>query len=110
MNSPDPELLERYLDQNSDAAFAELVRRHFDLVYAAATRQLAGDAELARDVAQTVFADLAKKARSLTNRASLAGWLYTSTHFAAAKVVRGERRRRDREQTALAIQETSSDA
>jgi RNA polymerase sigma factor (sigma-70 family) len=49
-------------------------------------------------VAQTVFTDLARKANSLSRRETLTGWLYTSVHFAAAKIVRGENRRRDREE------------
>src|SRR6185436_12625624 len=109
MNSPDAQLLRRYVEEKSEAAFTELLNRHFDMVYSAAARQVAGDAELARDITQTVFADLAAKAKSLTNRTSLAGWLYTSTHFAAAKVVRGEQRRRAREQEALSMQEPTSD-
>jgi len=109
MNSPDTQLLRRYVEEKSEAAFTELLNRHFDMVYSAAARQVAGDAELARDITQTVFADLAAKAKSLTNRTSLAGWLYTSTHFAAAKVVRGEQRRRAREQEALSMQEPTSD-
>ncbi|HTA95223.1 MAG TPA: sigma-70 family RNA polymerase sigma factor, partial [Verrucomicrobiae bacterium] len=67
-------------------------------VYSAALRQVNGDAHLAQDVAQTVFADLAQKAASLSRCQSLTGWLYTSAHFAAAKIVRGENRRRDREE------------
>jgi RNA polymerase sigma factor (sigma-70 family) len=49
-------------------------------------------------VAQTVFTDLARKAASLSHRGSLTGWLYTSAHFAAAKIVRTENRRRNREE------------
>src|SRR6185503_15576406 len=72
-----------------------------------ATRQVR-DSELARDVAQTVFADLARKARSLADRSSLSGWLYTSTHFAAAKMIRTEQRRRAREQEAVAMEQVAS--
>ncbi|HEY1489563.1 MAG TPA: sigma-70 family RNA polymerase sigma factor, partial [Verrucomicrobiae bacterium] len=96
--TPDPELLRQFDLTHSEAAFAELVRRHVNLVYSAALRQVNGDAHLAQDVAQTVFADLARKAGSLARRESLTGWLYTSTHFAAAKMVRSENRRRDREE------------
>src|ERR1700748_961597 len=95
---PDNELLQQYARSHSEDAFAELVRRHVNLVYSAALRQVAGDAHLAQDVAQTVFTDLARKAASLSKRETLTGWLYTSTHFAAAKIVRGESRRRDREE------------
>ena len=96
--TPDADLLSRFAATNSEAAFAELVQRHVNLVYSAALRQVNGDAHLAQDVAQTVFTDLARKAGSLANRDSLTGWLYTSAHFAAAKIIRGEHRRRDREE------------
>ncbi len=98
----DAELLQRYTATRSEAAFAELVQRHVNLVYSAALRQVNGDAHLAQDVAQTVFTDLARKADSLMRgrdaSSPLTGWLYTSAHFAAAKIVRGENRRRDREE------------
>jgi RNA polymerase sigma factor (sigma-70 family) len=96
--TPDSELLQRFARTNSEDAFAELVKRHVNLVYSAALRQVNGDAHLAQDVAQTVFADLARKAGSLSRRESLTGWLYTSAHFAAAKIARTENRRHDREE------------
>src|ERR1035441_7415348 len=96
--TPDPELLRRFAKTNSEDAFAELVKRHVNLVYSAALRQVNGDAHLAQDVAQPVFADLARKATALSRRESLTGWLYTSAHFAAAKIARTENRRRDREE------------
>ena len=39
--SEDAELLRRYADEKSEAAFAELVRRHLPLVYSVAFRQVA---------------------------------------------------------------------
>ena len=95
--TPDHELLRRYTRTRSEDAFAELVRRHVNLVYSAALRRVNGDMHLAQDVAQTVFTDLARKDGSLAHRESLTGWLYTSAYFAAAKMVRTENRRRDRE-------------
>ena len=86
--TPDSELLGRYARTRSEDAFAELVQRHVNLVYSAALRQVNGDAHLAQDVAQTVFTDLARKATSLMGRHTLTGWLYTSAHFAAAKIAR----------------------
>ena len=82
---PDNELLRRYASDKSEEAFAELVKRHVNLVYSAALRQARGDTHLAHDVAQSVFADLARKAASLLDRESLSGWLYTSAYFAANK-------------------------
>jgi RNA polymerase sigma factor (sigma-70 family) len=92
----------------SEAAFAELVERHLPLVYSTALRQVGGDAHLAQDIAQTVFAALARKGHTLSDRASLAGWLYLGAHHAAAHVVRGEQRRRVREQEAQTMEEIFS--
>lgn len=93
----DAELLRRYAVDRSDPAFTALVQRHIGLVYATALRRLAGDRHLAEDVAQVVFSDLARKARTLQGRATIAGWLYVSTQHAAAAVVRKEQRRKARE-------------
>lgn len=101
----DAELLQRYVRDRSETAFAELVQRHVTLVYSAALRQLGGDAHLAQDVAQDVFTALARKARQLSGRASIAGWLYLGTHHAAAQTVRALQRRRVREQEAHVMHE-----
>lgn len=103
----DAELLRRYADQGADEAFAELVRRHVNLVYSAACRQLNGDAHLAADATQLVFTDLARKAASLARHRVLAGWLFTSTRYVTAKLIRGERRRLAREQEAHLMQTIS---
>lgn len=106
--SSDAELLHRYAEGKSEAAFAELVGRHLDLVYSAALRQVGGDAHRAQDVAQVVFTTLARKAGSLTRHPVLAGWLYTATRHAAGKALRTEVRRKAREQEALIMEEISS--
>jgi RNA polymerase sigma factor (sigma-70 family) len=96
----DAQLLRDYAERGTEAAFREIVLRHADLVYASALRQVICP-DLARDVAQTVFMDLARKAQPLTatleENASLLGWLYRSTHFAALTLLRDERRRQARE-------------
>ena len=96
--TPDRELLRLYAQTHSEEAFAELVRRHVNLVYSAVLRRLNGDAHLAQDAAQAVFTDLARKASSLSRRATLTGWLYTSAHFASSEIARKESRRRGREE------------
>jgi RNA polymerase sigma factor (sigma-70 family) len=106
----DAELLRRYLDENSSAAFAELVQRHLPLVYATALRGVARDAHLAEDAAQIVFSALARKAPRLRDRESLAGWLYVSAHRAAAMLVRTECRRKTREQDAHLMQTLLEDS
>jgi RNA polymerase sigma factor (sigma-70 family) len=105
--TPDAELLATFARTNSEDAFAEMVKRHVNLVYSAALRQVNGDEHLAKDVSQTVFTDLARKSGSLARRESLSGWLYTSAHFAAAKIVRTETRRRDREENFMREAESS---
>ncbi len=104
----DSTLLRRYAQDRSESDFAELVNRHLNLVYSAAIRQVNGDTHLAQDVTQLVFTDLARKAARLADHRVLAGWLFTSTRFAAAKLVRGERRRQVREQEAQLMQENSA--
>jgi RNA polymerase sigma factor (sigma-70 family) len=99
----DTELLRGYLNDHSEPAFAELVRRHFDLVYSAASRQVGGDPQTAEDIAQAVFTDLARNARRLAGHTSLTGWLYTATRYAAANWRRHELRRRTREQHAYSM-------
>jgi RNA polymerase sigma factor (sigma-70 family) len=96
--SPDNELLGRYCKTRSDEAFSGLVACHINLVHSTALRQVGGDVDLAKDVAQIVFTDLARKANTLSKRSSLTGWLYTSTLFTASTIVRRERRRREREE------------
>jgi len=99
----DLQLLRRYAEDDSEAAFGELVARYVNLVYSAALRRTGGDAQLAQDVAQLVFTDLARKARSLPPGVVLAGWLHRASRFAAAQLLRTERRRQLREQEAVTM-------
>ena len=105
----DTELLRRYAEDHSEAAFAELVSRHVGLVYAAALRQVGGATHRAQDVAQTVFVVLARQAGPLSRRTEIVGWLYTSTHHMAAKLKRTEQRRALRELEAHAMNEINAD-
>jgi RNA polymerase sigma factor (sigma-70 family) len=102
----DAELLRRYVEEGANDAFSELVQRHVNFVYSAALRQLNGDAHLAADATQIVFTDLARKARALIAHRVLAGWLFTSTRYVTAKLIRGERRRHTREVEAQLMHET----
>lgn len=104
----DVELLRRYAEEKSEAAFAELVHRHLDLVYSAAWRRLGGDAHGAVDVAQRVFTALARQAATLARHTQLPGWLYTTTRNVAVAHLRGEARRQRHEQEAHAMQELNS--
>src|SRR6266850_4079047 len=105
----DSQLLQEYAGTGAETAFGELVSRHADLVYSAALRQVI-EPDLARDVAQSVFTDLARKARSLSGDVLLAGWLYRSTRFAALTLLRNERRRQNRERQAMQLLDASRES
>lgn len=94
-------LLADYIHSGSDAAFRELVTQYVDQVYSTALRLVDGDRHRAEDVAQTVFVDLARTARTLAGEVKLGGWLHRHTCFVAAKTMRGERRRQVRERQAV---------
>jgi RNA polymerase sigma factor (sigma-70 family) len=100
----DTQLLHRYVQDRDENAFTELVRLRLGLVYSIALRRVGGDTQLAEDVAQKVFTDLARKAAALSGRATLTGWLYVSTHHTSAEVVRSERRRKTREMESQTMQ------
>ena len=100
----DAQLLREYARQGNEAAFGELVARYTDLVYSTVLRH-AGSADLAEDVAQSVFMDLARKAASLAGKfhenETIVGWIYRSSRFALSKRLRAEHRRHNRESQAM---------
>ena len=103
-DKPDAQLLREYAESGNEAAFREIVARHTDLVYSAALRQVTL-ADLAQDISQSVFVDLARKAKEVGDRlpanASLVGWLYRSTRFAVLNHLRDNRRRVMHERQAM---------
>lgn len=106
----DATLLRRYVDQRDESAFAELVGRHVDLVYAAAVRRTRGDHHLAGEVAQEVFTALARHARTLATHPALAAWLHTATRNAAFNRMTAHRRRLERETAAHALAANAVDS
>jgi RNA polymerase sigma factor (sigma-70 family) len=104
------ELLVEYTRTGSDTAFRELVIRYVDLVYSTALRVVNRDVHRAEDVAQTVFIDLARKARTLSPEVMLGGWLHCHTCFVAAKAMRAERRRLFREREAVQMNTLQDDS
>src|ERR1700723_588890 len=99
MRDTDLQLLRRYTRQKAEEAFTEIVRRHLDLVFAAALRQVRSP-QLAEEVAQSAFTDLAGQAHRLAPDPILPGWLYQVPRRTAIDVVRRESRRQLREQIA----------
>jgi uncharacterized protein (TIGR03435 family) len=94
------DLLREFAGQNSEPAFAELVRRHINLVYSVALR-FTGNSGDAQDVTQAVFIILARKAAGLSARTVLTGWLYETTRFTAIRLLRTRARRQAHEQEAF---------
>lgn len=103
-------MLDDYVRTESDSAFRELVSRYVDLVYSTALRLVESDTHRAEDVAQTVFVDLARSARTLSNDVMLGGWLHRHTCFVAMKTMRGERRRQSRERQAVEMNALQSES
>ena len=95
----DLELLGQYARNRAQDAFTEIVRRHVNLVYSAALRQVRSP-QLAEEVAQSVFTDLARNAGKLKAGTIMTAWLYQVTRRTAVDVVRKESRRQLREQIA----------
>lgn len=104
----DNELLRDYAQSGSEPAFKELVQRHVDMVYATALRERDGKADLAEDLAQSVFVELARKAKTLQEHPALAGWLYTCVRLTAANSRRAEDRRQRRQHEYQAMAELHS--
>ncbi|MDB6125493.1 MAG: hypothetical protein JWQ71_4486 [Pedosphaera sp.] len=99
----DMELLREYALHDSETAFETILNRHVNLVYSAALRQVR-DPVLAKEVTQSVFIILARKARSLRSGTVLSGWLYRTARFAANRALRTESRRREHEREAAQMQ------
>jgi RNA polymerase sigma factor (sigma-70 family) len=99
MTETDRQLLERYARDRSEEAFAEIVRRHLNLVYSAALRQVR-QPQLAEEISQSVFLDLARQAAKLQPDTILSAWLYQVTRRTSVDLIRRESRRQAREQVA----------
>jgi RNA polymerase sigma factor (sigma-70 family) len=99
-NMDDAELLREFVESRSEKAFAGLVAKYINLVYSTALRMVQ-DAALAKDVAQMVFIQLARKAPLIRSGNALPGWLYRVTRCQAANILRDDRTRRQRETEAM---------
>lgn len=98
--SHDAELLRRYAEEHSEAAFAEFVQRYAGLAYASALRRLGSDPHAASDVVQKVFVTVAHNVRKLMHCEHLSSWLFAATRNAALNHMRDEIRRKQRERSA----------
>jgi RNA polymerase sigma factor (sigma-70 family) len=101
----DRELLADYLAGQDEQTFAELARRHTGMI-----RRIAADLvpDLADDVTQATFVLFQKKAPTIADRESAAGWLCQTARRLALKARTSAARRRTRE-TSVARKITSAD-
>ena len=96
---PEPDditLLKQYAGGN-ESAFTALFERHVHLVYSVALRQVRNPSH-AEEITQAVFILLARKAKSLSPKTVLSGWLYQAARLTAASLIKREIRRQRREQ------------
>src|SRR5438034_9341117 len=107
MSHTDLDLLARYTRHHAEDAFAEIVRRHLNLVHSAALRQVRSP-QLAEEVAQSTFIKLARHAHRLASDTILTAWLYQVTRREAIDVVRREACRQLREQIATEMNATTA--
>jgi len=87
----DASLINAWVGDRREAAFHALVERYAGLVRAAALRTCA-DESLASEAAQLTFITLARRAKSLTKRESIAGWLHLTAVYQARNLLRQHRR------------------
>ena len=107
MTANDLELLRQFTRDHAQDAFTELVKRHVNLVYSAALRQVRSP-QLAEEVAQSVFADLARDAGKLKPGTILTAWLYQVARRTAIDAVRKESRCQLREQIAVEMNDMNA--
>jgi RNA polymerase sigma factor (sigma-70 family) len=93
----DGDLLAGFLTHNSEADFAELVRRHGPMIWGACRRALP-DRTDAEDAFQTVFLVLVQRGGGLTERPCLGPWLHRVAVWTARNVRRRNMRRRSRQE------------
>jgi RNA polymerase sigma factor (sigma-70 family) len=99
----DAQLLERFVCQRDEAAFAQLVHRHGPMVLGVCRRVLGNEAD-AEDAFQATFLVLVSKAPVIVPRNQVANWLHGVAHKTALKAKAMNTKRRVKEREAGAVQ------
>lgn len=97
-DSPDSDLLERFVHRGEEAAFEAILRRHGPLVLGACRRMLS-DPHDVEDAFQATFFIFVRKARGIARGEAVGSWLYRVAYHAAARVRSTTTRRRTQETT-----------
>lgn len=92
--SDDAVLVRRFLEQGDEQAFALLVRRYERMVVGVCRRVLSDECDI-EDALQATFLVLARKARAIRKRASVASWLYGVAYRVSLRAARKRYRRRE---------------
>jgi RNA polymerase sigma factor (sigma-70 family) len=92
VNVTDWFLLRKFKDDRSQSAFAEIVDRYINLVYAACYANLQ-DRQAAEDATQAVFLILARKSE-FRRGSTMVGWLFRTARYVSMHARRDEIRRR----------------
>jgi RNA polymerase sigma factor (sigma-70 family) len=103
----DGALVDRFLHEKDEGAFADLVGRHGPMVRATC-RRILGNGPDADDAFQAVFVVLARKAASISRRDLLGPWLHTVAVRAATRARLQKERRWSRERTVTVMPEPPS--
>jgi RNA polymerase sigma factor (sigma-70 family) len=102
----DADLLSDWLIRQREPAFHALVARYAGLVHMAAMRTC-DDETLAAEASQLAFITLARKAKSLLSRGSIAGWLHLTAVMHAKNLLRQHRRESRKRQLLRTHMDTS---
>ena len=90
----------RFVATRCEAAFRELVDQYSAIVLGTARRRLNGNEIQAKEVAQLVFTEFARRAHTLSSPTVISAWLHRVTCAQSAMLVRSEQRRRHHEERA----------
>jgi RNA polymerase sigma factor (sigma-70 family) len=94
----DGQLLEQFISERDETAFALLLRRHGPMVWSVCRRVL-GNAHDADDAFQAAFLVLVRKAASVRPREAVGNWLYGVAYRTALATHKRIARRRAKEQS-----------
>lgn len=106
---PDSQLLTRFVAQQDELAFEQLIRRYGPMVLGVCRRVLF-DAHAADDAFQATFLVLVRRAATLDQRAPLGNWLYGVAHRVALKARAAARRHeRQRRISTMSLDDPTAD-